>query len=113
MTGGDRPTDLHEHVATLFPVEAAMPDGSVVRRAKVFVLSGGVIVYGEDEHRVPVKLFTARHVAPPELPNFSLPKRKQHAVMHTAEGDLHVTQLLGCGCGSQLKGLRWQQVVGQ
>lgn len=97
-------------VAELFPVEVALPDGRVIPRGKVFVLVGGVVVFGEDG-RTPVRVFASRHSAPAEIANLAAPKRRQHTVVHTAEGDIHVNGILGCGCASPLKGFTLAQAL--
>lgn len=102
--------DVRDLVAELFPVEVALPDGRVVSRAKVFVLSGGVVVYGEDG-RAPVQMFSARHAGEPQLANPAAPKRRQHSVITTTEGELHVNGVLGCGCGSPLKSFTYAHLM--
>lgn len=94
--------ELRDLVAELFPVEVALPDGRVVLRGKVFVLSGGVLVYGEESGR-PALMFRSRHAAQPELANPVAPKRRQLTTVTTTDGVVRVQGILGCGCGSPLK----------
>lgn len=101
--------EVRDLVAELFPVEVALPDGRVVNRGKVFVLVGGVVVYGEQGGQ-PLRMFAARHSAHAELANPAAPKRRQHSVIHTVEGDVHVNGILGCGCGSPLKTMTHQSL---
>lgn len=102
--------DVHDHVATLFPVEAALPDGQVIQRAKVFVLVGGVLVYAERDGQV-VQVFAGRHTEPPLLANPVVAKRRQHSVIITAAGKIHTTGVLGCGCGTALKALTVEEAL--
>jgi len=102
--------DVHDHVATLFPVEAALPDGQVIQRAKVFVLVGGVLVYAERGGQV-VRVFAGRHVEPAFIANPAIAKRRQHSVFITAEGKVHTTGVLGCGCGTALKALTVEEAL--
>jgi len=100
----DLEPDTRDLVATLFPVEVALPDGSVVQRGKVFVLVGGVVVFGERDGK-PLRLFAARHAEPAVLANPVAPKRRQRSTFVTVSGTVYANGILGCGCGSVLKNL--------
>lgn len=94
--------DVHDHVVTLFPVEVALPDGTVIQRGKVFVMVGGVLVYAERDG-APLRVFAGRHTEPARVANLAIPKRRQHSVFVTHAGKVFTTGVLGCGCGSSLK----------
>lgn len=101
-------------VAELFPVEVTLPDNRVVLRAKVFVLKGGILVYGEEDTpqgRKPFRAFQGRHAEDPVIANPALPKRHQMSVFQTSGGEVRANGILGCGCSSSLKNLRVHDVV--
>lgn len=102
--------DALDLVVTLFPVEVALPDGSVEKRAKVFVLVGGIVVFAEREGE-PVRLFAARHAEQAVIANPALPKRRQRSTFVTVNGTVHANGILGCGCGSSLKQLSHAQAL--
>ena len=104
--------DARDLIAELFPVEVSLPNGTVVSRAKVFVVVGGVVVYGSTPDRKSYLAFSARHAEHPKMANMAAPKRRQTSTFATTEGTVIAQGTVGCGCGSPLKVLTYYQVFG-
>lgn len=85
-------------IADMAPCEVLTPDGTLHRKARVWITERGVVVYTEPQPGTAERAYAARHSAPPEVDDQRKPRRRQRHVVHTADGDVVINPVLGCTC---------------
>lgn len=81
---------------SLFPMQVHLPDGSVVRWAKVVVTAERIYVFTQASSREVTTTYEAVY-SQVELPS-PLAPRSDPVVAVTADGELVARRLPGCGC---------------
>lgn len=102
----------HELIRVLYPVRVKLPNGTELLRAKIWHMVGGVLVLAERaDGSGPFVAFTARHAGAPTLAPSTLPRRRQSHTWRTDAGQLTAQGVLGCGCGSALKTMSFEEAL--
>ena len=89
------------------PAQVVMPDGSIVRGARVFVTSRRALIYGVDLATREVLVVGDLAITEPGIipPGKGTLGPSESLELRTPVGTAWLTRDRGCGCGSPLKAL--------